>query len=195
MSTKIKVILGLVLAVSWLALGQTGTPVRVSDDPSASSVTVVPVIGGTGEQTVGVCSALSAVTTGSRTRNHVSISAATNASPVVFTSTGHGFPLWMRPQVTISGATGNWTPVNGTFTATVVDADSFSIPVDSGAFSTLTGTLTFTTTAPRTTVAEWAVSVIHYDAAGTVDGRAWLGGSSSYNSKCSDATSSSVNLQ
>ena len=70
-----------------------------------------------------------------------SISAATNASPVVLTSTGHG--LNTGASVTISGATGSWTPINGTSTITKIDANSFSIPVDSTAFGALTGTVVF----------------------------------------------------
>jgi uncharacterized protein (TIGR03437 family) len=73
------------------------------------------------------------------TRSGLTISSATNAAPVVFTSTDH--KLSTGQTVTISGATGSWTPVNGSFGVTVVDADTFSIAVDSTNFGALSGTL------------------------------------------------------
>lgn len=138
-----------------------------------------------------------------RLRTNVSISAATNANPVVFTSTGHGFPINSRPLIAITGATGNWTPVNATAnangtvyqTATVIDANTFSIPVDSTTFGALTGTLTFVTTAARTTVAEWAVKELAYDISNNLIWVGWLNGSSGYDSKCSDAGSTTINRQ
>jgi len=69
------------------------------------------------------------------------ITAATNANPVVFTASGHG--LVTGDTVVISGFTGNWTPCNGTFTATVVDSNSFSIPVNSSSFGAMTGSPVF----------------------------------------------------
>lgn len=140
-----------------------------------------------------------------RARIKVSISAATNANPVVFTSTGHGFPISSRPSVTISGGTGNWTAINGVWgdpgttnaanPATVIDANTFSIPVNSTAFGALTGTITFTTTAPRLTVGEWAVKKLVTSGGGNLIWVGWLGGDSGYTSKCSDATSTTNNQQ
>jgi uncharacterized protein (TIGR03437 family) len=70
----------------------------------------------------------------------LSITAATNANPVVFTtSADHG--LISGQTVLISGATGSWTPVNGSFVVTVKDSDTFSIAVDSTNFGTLSGSL------------------------------------------------------
>jgi len=74
----------------------------------------------------------------------VSISAATNASPVEFTSTAHG--LVNGNTVTISGATGTWVSVNGTFVATKTGDDTFTIPIDSTLFGALAGTLIFDAT-------------------------------------------------
>lgn len=131
-----------------------------------------------------------------RSRIKVSISAATNANPVVLTSTGHGFPTSSRPSVTISGGTGSWTAINLTnTTATVIDANTFSIAVDSTAFGALAGTITFTTTAARTTVAEWAVQKFAYDVSNNLIWSGWLTGSSGYASKCSDASSTTNNQQ
>lgn len=71
----------------------------------------------------------------------ITISAATNANPVVFTSNSHG--LSTGDGITISGGTGNWTAVNGSWTITVTGANTFSIPVDSTAFGAVTGTLVY----------------------------------------------------
>jgi uncharacterized protein (TIGR03437 family) len=70
------------------------------------------------------------------------ITAATNANPIVFTAANHG--LTNNESVNITGATGNWTPIDGTFYVTVIDANTFSIPLDSTAFGPLTGTVAVT---------------------------------------------------
>ncbi len=60
------------------------------------------------------------------------ISAATNASPVTFTSNNHH--LITGEQVALSGFTGTWSVLNGqTFTITVLNANQFTIPFDSSA--------------------------------------------------------------
>lgn len=62
------------------------------------------------------------------------ITNATNATPIVITSTGHG--LSTGNEITIIGVGGN-TAANGTWTVTVVDADTFSLDtsVGNGAYS------------------------------------------------------------
>lgn len=125
----------------------------------------------------------------------VSISAASNAAAVVMTSNAHGFDTTVRPKITISGGTGNWAAVNGTFVATPTGANTFTIPVDSTTFGAVTGTLVFTTTAPRTTVAEWAVQVYGYDGSANQVSKAWLNATTGFNQKCSDATLTTVNAQ
>jgi hypothetical protein len=71
----------------------------------------------------------------------VSVTAATNANPAALTSTAHG--LTTGQKVTISGATGSWVPINGTWAVTVTGANTFTIPVDSTAFGALAGTVVF----------------------------------------------------
>lgn len=71
----------------------------------------------------------------------VAITAANNANPVQLTSVGHG--MVNGNPVTISGATGNWTPINGAFIVTRIDNDNFTIPVDAGTFGALTGAPVF----------------------------------------------------
>jgi Ubiquitin-activating enzyme E1 FCCH domain len=58
-----------------------------------------------------------------------SISGATNAAPIVVTSTNHGLTTGM--QITISGVTGN-TAANGTFQITVIDPNTFSLNGSTG---------------------------------------------------------------
>ena len=57
------------------------------------------------------------------------ISAATNASPIVISSADHG--LITGASVTITGALGN-TAANGTFIIVVIDADTFSLTGSTG---------------------------------------------------------------
>ncbi len=73
----------------------------------------------------------------------VFITAATNANPVVFTAVGHGLTTSMN-QVTVWGGTGSWAAVNkGQWSGVIrIDADHFSIPVDSTSFGALAGNLT-----------------------------------------------------
>lgn len=70
----------------------------------------------------------------------ISISSATNANPVVFT-TGAAHGLTTGERYTISGATIGWTGVNGVFVVTVLSTTTFSIPVNSTGFGALSGTL------------------------------------------------------
>jgi hypothetical protein len=58
-----------------------------------------------------------------------SVTGATNASPIVVTSAGHGLTTGTR--VTLSGVGGN-TAANGTFEATRIDADTFSLDGSAG---------------------------------------------------------------
>ncbi len=69
------------------------------------------------------------------------VASATATNPAVLTSVvAHLLPTGL--QVNISGATGNWAPINGTFTVTRLSANTFSIPVDATGFGALTGTVT-----------------------------------------------------
>ncbi len=67
------------------------------------------------------------------------ITAATNASSAILTSAGHGLLIGSTPKLTVSGATGSWAPINGTHQVTVLDANTFSMSVDSTGFGSLTG--------------------------------------------------------
>jgi|SRR5689334_15104029 len=107
----------------------------------------------------------------------ISVSAASNASPVSFTATSHGFDYQSlataTPAVKITGGTGNWAAINGVWIATPTSANAFTIPVDSTAFGALTGTLVVTTRAPLTSNAVWAISKNVYDAGGKLIWAGW----------------------
>jgi len=189
--------LSILLLLGGAAICHAQTSVNQSDGaPSGAPIQTVYVY--SGSSLVGQCWAKS-LPDSSRTRTAtVAISAISKASAAVITSTGHGLTLLTLPQVTISGATGTgWaTGINGTFTATVIDANTFSVPVDSSAFGTLAGTVVFSTSAPRQTIAEWAVQIFAYGGpSGAISSKTWLQGSNSYGAKCSDVTSTTVGRQ
>ena len=105
------------------------------------------------------------------------ISAATNANPVVLTITGHKLDYQSlttsTPVITISGGTGSWSGINGTFVFTPTGANTGTIPVDSTAFGALAGTFVVTTRAPRTTLPKWSISHFAYDASNNLIWSGW----------------------
>ncbi len=186
-----RLILGLVLAA--LAAAQDGLVVNPTPGPPNYPYQIVYVY--TGTNLTYACFAPAMVTTGNRALRTASISAASNASAVSFTSTAHGFDANSRPSVTISGGTGNWTAIIGTFVATITGANTFTIPVDSTTFGALTGTITFTTTAPRVNQPDWAVERYFYDGSNNLILIVWLDGSSGLHVKCADGASTTNNIQ
>jgi len=168
--------------------GLAQTPPACANIASGSATKACTIYYGySGSSVIYSCYAQSTETS-RRPKISVSISAATNANPVVFTSTGHGFLLTARPQVVVSGATSGWTSINGTFTATIIDANTFSIPVNSTSFGALSGTVVFYTTAPRLGVAEWAVQLFGYSGSNLTN-LTWLGGVNALTSACSSNAS------
>ena len=85
----------------------------------------------------------------------LNITAATNASPAVLTSTANdldnmtGFKSFAGAQIRCSGGTGAWAAINGTFYAHKIDNNTFSIfsdpqgaaPFDSSSFGALAGSV------------------------------------------------------
>jgi len=117
-----------------------------------------------------------------------SVSAATNANPVVFTATAHQFPLGSLPKIVVSGGTGNWTAVNGTFQATVIDANTLSIAVDSTSLGALAGTVIFTSTYPRLDKSVWSIVKQAYNASNQLIQIGYANGSSAAANACSNRT-------
>lgn len=130
----------------------------------------------------------------------VTVTAASNASAASFTATSHGFDyqsgVTVSPVISIQGATGNWTPINGVWLATISSANAFTIPVDSTTFGALTGTLVVTTVSPRTNQKQWAIQHFVYDGTPNLIWSGWavnpdgaastnlVGGASSYTFAC-----------
>ncbi len=111
-----------------------------------------------------------------RNARTVTVSAASNANPVSFTATAHGFDYQAgataTPVVKITGATLTWAPINGVWIATPTSANAFTIPVDSTTFGALTGTLVVSTLAPKTTDPVWAIQKLVYDGSNNL---IWVG--------------------
>lgn len=149
-----------------------------------------------GGNLIAVCEAMSTVTNGARAATSVAISGVTKAAAAVVTSAGHGFAISSRPTVTITGATGTgWTGINAAWTATVIDVDTFSIPIDSTGFGVLAGTVVFKTTAPRSTMPEWSVMRLAYDVGNNLIWSGYLNGTAAMNQKCSEGSSTTLNQQ
>lgn len=175
MFTRIIALIFIAIAPAFAQNCQIGAP------PNHTACTQLFTYDGSGNALY-MCKARSVQPTVSR----LSISAATNANPVVFTSTAHGFSTLQLPLVTISGGTGNWTAVNGTFTATIIDANTFSIAVNSTSLGALAGTVVLDTTAPRTTSSIWSVAKFTYTGT-NMTGMFFIGGSPSERNTCSSA--------
>ena len=142
------------------------------------------ILGYSGSNLVYICKALSLQPESAA----ISIASATNANPVVFTvSGGHGFSTSIKPSVTISGGTGNWTAVNGVSTATIINSTTFSIPVDSAAFGAVAGTLVYRSRAPLTTSAIWSVQFLVYDGSNNIISSSWAGGTTAPTKTCTGA--------
>lgn len=109
----------------------------------------------------------------------VTVSAASNANPVSFTATAHGFGDFVMhgatttPTVRIQGCTGGWTPINGVWLATVTSANAFTIAVDSTAFGAFTAACRFDSRTPRWNTAIWSIEKFMYDGASNIVGMLW----------------------
>lgn len=150
----------LLCAVAVLAQNTpSGMQVIVSDGPSAEFYTRYAYTSGT---ITHICA--------SKHYNELSTvtqSAISNAASAVVTATAHGLHPDSNPTVVITGGTGNWAAFNGTRTVTVIDANSFSVPVNSTGFGAVAGTIVIKTNAPRTSRPIWVVTKVNSDASGT----------------------------
>lgn len=68
-------------------------------------------------------------------------SGISNAAAAVFSRTSHG--LTTGQTIEISGGTSAWVPINGTRVVTVINANSFSVPVDTSALGAVSGTVSY----------------------------------------------------
>lgn len=134
----------------------------------------------------------------------ITVTAATNANPVSFTATAHNVGDYgnlgatVTPIIKITGGTGNWTVINGTWTMTPTSADAFTIPVNSTSLGALTGTLVVTTFSPRHNNPVWSIFHQTVNGSSVFTSQAWgqrpggagttelRGGVTGYSFKCSE---------
>jgi hypothetical protein len=104
---------------SVLVVNSSGTPIN------ADALPTFRVYGPSGYLTSGTCSL----------KDTGTVANATNATPIVITSTAHGLTTGAR--ITVSGVNGN-TAANGTFIVTRVDPNTFSLnsSVGNGSYTT-----------------------------------------------------------
>lgn len=101
----------------------------------------------------------------------ITVSAASNASPVSFTATAHGFGDYATngatgtPVVKITGYTGNWAPLNGVWSIITTSANAFTIAIDSSGYGAVTGTAVFTTQSPLWNTPVWSIQAFVYSGA------------------------------
>jgi hypothetical protein len=93
----------------------------------AASTNAATVVSNNGYYYVGTITTANSTPSGT-------VTAATSASPIVVTVTAHGYSS--GDSVVASTFTGDFVALNGnTYTATVLTADTFSIPVDGSAYA------------------------------------------------------------
>lgn len=171
-----KLALGLLLAgLGSVLLGQEGQTVNLSQGPSSPPYQKIFFY--SGSNLTYLCAAHSTAP-----ETTLSITAATSATPAVFTSTGHGFfntsagTKLGTPRVTISGAPTAWAALNsGSWLLSAVDANTFQLinpstgtAFDGGALAAWSGTATITAHSPRTTQPIWSISAYTYDGSSNI---------------------------
>lgn len=108
---------------------------------------------------------------------NLTVTSVSKASTAVVTVTAHGIDT--DNIVTVSNGTGSWTGINGAQIITKIDANSFSIAVDTSLYSgTFAGTIS--TLAARTSAAQWAIQKFYYSGSNLVRS-AWANGNSAPN--------------
>lgn len=216
-SLALGLILGLLVVIWWHQASAQGVSASITTAASCYpqgpiACTKVSVNQGTTPfPPTSICYAVTnvAAANSARARLITSIASITQANPAVITVTaGHGFPPSTLPVVTISGVTGTgWPPINNTWVATVINTTTFSVPFNSGGLGAPpTATGTYTSTAPRTNVPEWAVQIFTYDTNHAQIGAFWQGNltlgtnspggpTAGFNNKCSDVGGTTIPVQ
>lgn len=97
----------------------------------------------------------------------LTVASVSKAAAAVFTVTAHG--LASDNIITVAGATGDWLALNGDRIITVLSVDTFSVAVDSRAFSgSFDAAATVKTVAPRTCCPIWSITKNYYGVNGAV---------------------------
>jgi len=183
------VIVGVMLVAATVGLkAQDGASVNLSQGPPYVGYQKLFYYSGTNIQYICIAKNVGPQST-------ITVSAATAATPGVFTSVGHGFELGSRARVTVSGGTGNWTAANGYWTLEPIDVDTFTIrslttgtDLDTSTFGAVAGTIRVATTAPRSTAYVWTIQKLKYDGGSNLTGTFWaVGGTSgTQGNRCAD---------
>lgn len=110
-----------------------------------------------------------------QTSTNIAISSATAANPGVFTASADtGLYIdsthILKPRITITGGTGNWTAANGTWVVNPTAATTFTIrntstgtELDTSSLGAVAGTLVASTTSPRFNQMHWVVRKSIFD--------------------------------
>lgn len=188
-----------ILIIAFMALsmrGQDGAPVAITEGPYPGT-DYQKLFYYSGANLQYICTARSV----QGNTSTISITAITAANPGVFTSVGHGFDTGAAPRVTVSGATGNWTAVNGSWLVTAIDADTFTLrdpttgtQLDTTGATGGIGSPILRTTAPRTTEYRWAIRKYTYDGSSNLIGAftAFSGTGGKMGNRCSDRAATYV---
>lgn len=176
MTKYIFLVLALALLCFAQAEGPSGAQMVRSDGPPYDFWTKLPYTSG---GTTYICYARAF-----NKKTSMSVSTVTPGSPTVVTlASAHAFETFTNPTVTLSGATGASAVLNGTYVATIVDSTTVSLALDSSALSSVTGTITMSTNAPRLNQPVWAIQKAVTTSSGDL---ALLWSLSGFNAVCAD---------
>jgi hypothetical protein len=138
--------------------------VKLSQQPENIAYTQILVYSGSAVSYI--CTAQSL-----QPQSQIAVTTISNANPGSATSTGHG--IFYNANGTakivafISGATGMWTPINGTHVLTPTSANAFNLDVDTSTFGAWGAqSVIITTKAPLITKAIWTVQNFVSDSSG-----------------------------
>jgi hypothetical protein len=116
----------------------------------------------------------------------LTVTGVTSANPAEFTVTAHG--LQSGNQITVAGATGDWTEINGTHIVTVTAANTFTIAVDTtGNAGTTFGATT--TMASQSSQPQWAIQKFTYDVGNKLTISQWAAGTTGLTQVCDNRAS------
>lgn len=120
------------------------------------------------------------------TPSTLTVVSVSKAAAAVITVTAHG--LLSGNVVTIADGAGDWTGLNGDKIITRTGADTFTVAVNSSAYTgTFAGTIT--TRAPREGAAVWSIQKYVYDASSNLTSSHWADGNTTPDNIAANRTS------
>lgn len=107
----------------------------------------------------------------------LTVASATRGATTTFTVTAHGLGSGNRVAIASNTLSG-WTGLNGnTYIITVVDANSFTIAVNSSGFNAGGFDGAMTTQDPQTSQPQWSIQKLYYDGSSRLIRSTWAYGS------------------